>query len=96
MAIDQSRVSRRFSFLLANGTEVFPVQMKRRDNGLVAFRVSAGGNTLADSEDVDEETMCERVLKQAYAVRCSSLDGKTTGLYKPGHRAVREVRRNSA
>ena len=94
----QERISRIFSFILNNGTEVFPVQMKRRDTGTIAFRVSpggTGGNTLEASEEVDEETMVRKVLEEGYAVRCKSLDGSTNGLYKHGHRSVREVRRNA-
>jgi len=98
MAASQERISRAFSFILNNGTEVFPVQMKRRDTGVIAFRVSpggTGGNTLSASEEVDEETMVRRVIKEGYAVRCKSLDGNTNGLYKHGHRSVREIRRNA-
>ena len=96
MPISQERMSRRFSFILNNGIEVFPVQMTRRDTGKIAFRVSpggTGGNTLDATEEVDEETMVSLVLEQGYAVRCKSLDGHKNGLYKHGHRSVREVRR---
>ena len=98
MPVAQERISRRFSFVLNNGTEVFPVQMKRRNTGTIAFRISAGGtggNTLEASEEVDEETMIRKVLEEGFAVRCRSLDGNTNGLYKHGHRSVREVRRNA-
>ncbi|MDX1723731.1 MAG: HNH endonuclease signature motif containing protein [Pseudomonas sp.] len=97
MATSQERFSKKFSFVLHNETEVFPVQMKRRDTGSIAFRISpggTGGNTLEASEEVDEETMVRKVLNEGYAVRCKSLDGNTNGLYKHGHRSVREVRRN--
>ena len=98
MATSQERISRTFSFLLNNGIEVFPVQMKRRDTGVIAFRISpggTGGNTLEASEEVDENTMVQKVFKEGFAVRCKSLDGSTNGLYKQGHRSVREVRRNT-
>jgi 5-methylcytosine-specific restriction endonuclease McrA len=98
MTISQERISRKFSFVLNNGTEVFPVQMKRRDTGSIAFRVSPGGkggNTLEASEEVDEDTMVRKVLNEGYAVRCKSADGNTNGLYKHGHRSVREIRQNA-
>lgn len=98
MATQRDRFSRAFSFILHNGTELFPVQMKRRDTGVVAFRISRGGtagNTLAAGEEVDEATMIRKVLDLGYAVRCAAPDGKTKGLYKPGQRAVREVRKPS-
>lgn len=96
VARDQDRFSRAFCFVLESGKEIYPVRMKRRETGNIAFRVSpggAGGNTVKASEEVDEPTMIQRVLKEGFAVRCSSLDGEVNGLYKAGHRAVREVRR---
>jgi 5-methylcytosine-specific restriction endonuclease McrA len=98
VAISQERISRKFSFILNNGIEVFPVKMKRRDTGVIAFRISpggAGGNTLEASEEVDESTMIQKVLEEGWAVRCKSLDGNTSGLYKKAERSVREVRRNA-
>lgn len=94
MSIHQERVSRRVRFILKNGLEVFPVMMKRRDTGNLAFRVSrggTGGNTLACGEEVDEETMLRKILDQGFAVRCTSLDGSTKGLYRISGRAVHEV-----
>lgn len=94
MIIQPNRMSRKFCFVLKDGTKVFPFQMERRDTGNIAFRVSPGGmggNTLVASVEVDEETMVHKVLKEGYAVRCKSVNGKTTGLYKHGHRAVMEV-----
>jgi len=81
-----------------NGIEVFPVQIKNRDTGVIAFRVSrggAGGNTKEAGEEVDEAVMIRKVLELGYAVRCSSLDGNTKGLYVQGERSVREVRRGA-
>lgn len=96
MANDQDRFSRAFRFVLNNGTEVFPVRMKNRSTGLVAYRIShggTGGNTLVAGEEVDEVTMINKVLNLDFAVRCASLDGSVRGLYKIGQRSVREVRR---
>ena len=96
MANDQDRFSRAFSFALNNGTEVFPVRMKNRSTGLIAYRISyggTGGNTLEAGEEVDEVTMINKVLNLDFAVRCASLDGSVRGLYKIGQRSVREVRR---
>ncbi len=95
MARDQDRFSRAFCFVLESGKEIYPVKMKRRETGNIAFRVSpggTGGNTVKASEEVDEPAMIRRVLKEGFAVRCSSHDGEINGLYKAGHRAVREVR----
>lgn len=98
MAAKQDRFSKAFSFILKNGTEVFPVKMKRKETGAIAYRVSrggTGGNTLASGEEVDEAMMIHKVVELGYAVRCSSLDGKTYGLYMLGKRSVHEMRRSS-
>jgi hypothetical protein len=88
-----------FSFILHSGVEVFPVKMRSRATGRIAFRVSpggTGGNTLAATEQVDEATMVKRVLGDGFGVRCcNSLDGAVQGQYKAGHRAVKEVRRRT-
>lgn len=94
MAINQERVSRKFSMILKSGTAVFPVLVKDRITGNIAFRVSPGGtgsNKTANQDQVDEVTMVSRVLSQNYQVRCSSLDGETTGMYKQGERSVERV-----
>lgn len=99
MAKDQDRFSRAFCFILKTGNEIYPLKMKRRETGNIAFRISVGGtggNTKKTGEEVDEATMIHKVLNEGYAVRCSSLDGKVCGLYKHGHRSVREVRRTLA
>ena len=93
---DQDIFSRAFRFVLHSGTEVFPVRMKNRRTGLVAYRVSpggAGGNTLDVIEEVDEVTMVHKVMNLDFAVRCASLDRSVRGLYKKDQRSVREVRR---
>ncbi len=98
MAIKQERVSRKFSFILKSGAEVFPVMVKDRVTGNIAFRVSPGGkgsNKTKNQDQVDEHTMVSRVLSQNHQVRCSSLDGKTKGIYKIGERAVERVSRYS-
>lgn len=94
MAINQERVSHKFSMILKSGTVVFPVLVKDRITGNIAFRVSPGGtgsNKTANQDQVDEATMVSRVLSQNYLVRCSSLDGETTGMYKQGERSVERV-----
>jgi hypothetical protein len=98
MGIHQERISRRVSFILKNGLEVFPVMMKRRDTGKLAFRISrggTGGNTLSCGEEVDEETMLRKVLELGFSVRCVPLTGGRSSLYKPTGRSVREVRRHT-
>lgn len=87
--------SRRFSFVLKTGEELFPVRMKNRQTGLVAFRVSkggTGGNTKESGIEVeDENEMVRYVLELGYGVRASTLDKKKSGLYKPDGRSVAQV-----
>ena len=97
MAKDQDRFSYAICFVLNTGKEIYPVKMKRRETGNIAFRISAGGkggNTIANCEEVDEPTMIRKVLDEGYAVRCSSTDGEVFGLYKHGQRSVQEIRRS--
>lgn len=89
--MEHDRFCHAIGFVLTTGIEVFPVQMKRRNTGNVAFRISAGGNTLAGSEEVTETEMLEKVMSRGYVVRCASLDRTVTGLYKIGERSVVKV-----
>lgn len=99
MIKDQSRFSKRLSFTLHTGEEIFPIKMTARGTGKLAFRVSpggTGGNTLGAAEQVDEEAMIRRVLSEGWGVRCASLDGTVQGLYKPDQRAVSRVNRHTS
>ena len=93
MATRQERISRAFCFIRNDGVELYPVRMERRGTGAVSFRVSKHGNKLDDCEELaDEQAMVDKVLRQGYAVRCTSLDGTVFGLYKKDGRSIREVR----
>lgn len=94
MPIDLTLYSSVFSFTLLSGKEIYPVKMRDRKTGLIAFRVSPGGkrgNTLEHTEQVDEPVMIKRVFDDGYGVRCASLDRKVMGQYKLGHRSVVKV-----
>lgn len=93
--MNNERYSHALSFVLRSGIEVFPVRIKRRDTQTEAFRISPGGNTLLDSEEVDEAVMLKKVLEDRYAVRCASLDGRTNGLYKADGHSVAMVKRHA-
>ena len=97
--MNQERFSRAFSFLLHNGTEVYPVMMKNRVSGKIAFRITVGGtggNTLEAGEEVAESVMIAKVLTEGHAVRCKPLSRGTASLYKVGHHSVKEVKRHTA
>ena len=89
------RVCARVRFILHDGTEMFPVRMKNRTTGKIAFRLSeggTGGNTKEQGVEVDDEdTMIEQVCHQDMAVRLVSADGKRQGLYRSSGRSVRSV-----
>jgi hypothetical protein len=77
--------SQRFSFILADGTEVFPVQLQSQNGTQPRYRVSLGrrgGHALRTGEDVDEATMFQKVVNQGYAIRCTSANGAVCGLYR--------------
>lgn len=89
---NENRISHVFSFVLENGERVYPSRIRRRDTGLMTFRVSKQGNSLEDSIDVfDDEELKRRVIDLGYAVRMASLDGKRAGLYRVGGRSFRRV-----
>lgn len=93
--IDNDRLCQRVRFILHDGCELFPIRMKNRETGLIAFRVSeggTGGNTIEQTIEVtDENKMIDMVCKQEMSVRLSSADGKRQGQYRKGRRAVRTV-----
>lgn len=77
------------------GDVLYPVRMKNKDTGRVAFRLSKAGNTKADSIEVmDEQEMILKVTQQGYKVRARTerptSQGGRTGLYALGERAIRE------
>ncbi len=96
MAVDSLLLSRAFSFILHSGAEVFPIKVKRRTTGNIAFRISPGGNTVSDSLEVEEAEMIDKVLNHRYSVRCSSIDGVKKGLYIIGGSSIREVKKYAA
>lgn len=92
---NNGRVGLRVRFILHDGTELFPLRMKSRQSGKVAFRLSdggAGGNTIENTTEVEDEAeMVVMVCKQEKAVRLLSADGSRQGLYRKGGRSVRSV-----
>lgn len=75
-----------------SGDKLYPVRIKNRDTGVVAFRLSKRGNTKKDSIEVtDESVMKSKVLNEGYAVRASTLNRSRFGLYRFGAREIRRV-----
>jgi hypothetical protein len=90
--MDQDRFSKLFYLVHNSCDKLYPVRMKGRDTGNVAFKVSPGGeggNTNAKSiEILDEHEMKSYVFDHGYAVRASTLNGSRKGLYKIGQRSI--------
>ncbi len=74
------------------GDKLYPVRMKNRDTGVLAFRVSpggTGGNTKAAGIEVEDEHEMKRyVFEHGYAVRASTLNKSRNGLFKIGQRSI--------
>ena len=86
------KICSRLVFVLSDGAKVFPVKMKNRATKLLAFRVSAFGNTIEEAEEIeDEETMLDLVISKGYAVRMTDGLGGQKSLYKKEGRSVRAV-----
>jgi hypothetical protein len=75
-----------FCLIHASGVRLFPVRIRNRDTGKIAFRISrggTGGNTKdAGSEETNEFVVFDRVIRDRWSVRVASLDCKIEGLYK--------------
>jgi hypothetical protein len=88
-------ISKKLILVHANGANLYPVRMKDRDTGRVAFRLSKRGNTKKDSiEVVDELEMIRKVTKENYMVRARTVkpvsQGGSVGLYRLQERSIRK------
>lgn len=84
--------SNAFYLCHSSGDKLYPIKMKNRDTGAVAFRVSLKGNTKTASIEVaSDDEMKRYVLEHGYAVRASTLDKKRHGLFKVGQRSIESV-----
>ena len=74
------------------GDVLYPIKMRNKDTGVVAFRVSPGGskgNTKKISIEVEDEHEMKRyVFEYGYSVRASTQDRKRHGLFKVGQRSI--------
>jgi hypothetical protein len=88
----QDQFSKLFYLAHESGDKLYPVRIKGRDTGRVAFKVSPGGdggNTNAKSKEIlDEHEMKSYVFDHDYAVRASTLNRSREGLYKIGQRSI--------
>lgn len=82
-----------------SGDLLYPVKMKNRDTGRIAFRLSRRGNTKSDSIEVEDESeMINKITRENYMVRARTRkhtsQGGRTGLYRCNDRSIREYRLN--
>ena len=94
------RISRKLELVHSTGALLYPVRMKNRDTGRIAFRLSKQGNTKEDSiEVVGERDMIDKVLNENYMVRAGTLEpvsrGGIHGLYRLKERSIRDYRIHS-
>lgn len=83
------RISKKLTLVHNSGVELFPYKITSRTTGNTAFHVSLGRNALGQGEEIDSiDEVIDRVLNKGYKVRAKSLDGKVTGSYKVGDRAI--------
>lgn len=94
----KSRHSNNFCLIHKSGDLLYPVRIRDRETGVVAFRLSRGGangNTKALSlEENDEDLLLSRVVEDGWAIRASTLSGRRQGLYKLGRRNVIGIRQD--
>ncbi len=75
-----------------SGDKLYPVKMKNKESGKVAFRVSPGG-TGGNTKEAGQELECESEVKRlvfdlGYAVRAATKNKSRTGLYKIGMKSI--------
>jgi hypothetical protein len=69
--------------------KLYPVRRKNLDTGRYAFRISESGNRKVDGKEVEEAEMIEKVLKDGYAVRMTTLERSiAASLYKRNGRSI--------
>lgn len=95
------RFSNKLELIHVTGASLYPVKVRNRDTGRIAFRLSKAGNTKNDSIEIEDELeMIEKVLNQNYMVRARTLkpatQGGLTGLYRLKERSVRNYRVHDA
>jgi hypothetical protein len=93
--LNDNKICMKLKLFHESGDVLYPVKVKNKDTGVVAFRVSSGGNKKVDSIEVeDEQTMLDYVVKQKYAVRATSLTAitgsskKRSGLYRLDQQSI--------
>jgi hypothetical protein len=93
--LNEQRNCMKLKMFHESGDVLYPVKVKNIDTGLVAFRVSLGGNKKEDSIEVeDEQSMLDYVVKKRYAVRATSLEAitgsskKRSGLYRLDQQSI--------
>lgn len=76
------RVCREFWLIDVDGRRHFPIRIKNRDTGRIAFNVSNSGNLKSAVIEVDDiDSVADFVLQKAYSVRVVSEDlPQKTGL----------------
>jgi hypothetical protein len=83
------RISKKLTLVHASGAELFPYKIASRTTGNIAFHVSLGRNALGQGEEIQSiDEVIEKVVSGGYKVRARSVDGKVTGSYKIGDRAI--------
>lgn len=91
----ENRFSNLFYLEHNDGDRLYPVRMKNRDTGKVAFRVSKGGpagNTKEVGLEIDDEKEVRRLVHEhGYAVRAKSRKSGREGLYKVGQRSIKQI-----
>lgn len=78
-----------FCLIHESGDVLYPAKMKNRTTGVIAYRVSRKGNTLADSIELhDEQEVLRYVRDLGYGVRTKSKTTERNGLYKLEQRSI--------
>lgn len=93
--MQQGQYSNLFYFIHSSGEKLYPVTIKNKSTGQVAYIVSKGGKEGNKRENaievIDEAELITLVLQKGFAVRASTKSKARKGLYKPDQRSILRV-----
>jgi hypothetical protein len=87
------RFSHLFCLIHDSGDVLYPIKMRCKKTGVIAFRVAPHGNTTQDSIELhDEHEVLRHVRDLGFSVRAKSKTTERHGLYKLEQRCITELK----
>lgn len=94
-SLEPGQLCMKIAFIHADGTRVYPVAIRNRATGRVAFNLARPGTNShhreAAIEIVDEAEVVRQVLLNGMKARCQGLNGEHKGQFSPSGRNIVRV-----